>query len=399
MFLSNLALAFREIRRNLFRSALTVLGVVIGVAAVVSIVTIGNGASAAITERISSLGANLIIVSPGSGGRGPGGPGGMSGRSFTMEDVQEIRKSVYFIQSLTPTSFKPVFISTERTEQPSFAIGATPNYFITRDIKIEQGKQFEVGSKEVVLGAKAAKELFGRTSIVGESLELEGEIFTVAGVLEETTDGPFGFNQNKSILIPLTTMHRLWDKNQEISSILVKAVEADKVGQVKESLKELLRARRGLTEGMKSDFRIRGVDQIVDTVKETTGVITAVIGSIAGISLLVGGIGIMNVMLVTVTERTREVGVKMAIGAEASDVLWQFLVESSMLSAWGGLMGIGLGLGGGAIAAHFIEIPFTPNASLVLGAFGFSVVLGIVFGYLPARRAAKLNPIEALRHE
>ncbi|MEC9004004.1 MAG: FtsX-like permease family protein, partial [Planctomycetota bacterium] len=218
--------------------------------------------------------------------------------------------------------------------------------------------------------------------------------------LKAEEGGMFGRgNQADAIYVPIEDLHALPGQGRRVDAMFVDVVSAEKVNATKESINQLLRGRRGIEKDQRADFRIHGVEMMIEMVRQTTGTLTAVISSIAGISLLVGGIGIMNVMLVTITERTREIGVRMAIGAQGREVMFQFLVESSMLTAFGGAIGIGLGLAGGYLATNLIELPFRPDPMIVSGVFLFSVALGVVFGFLPARRAARLNPIDALRHE
>lgn len=405
MITSNVALAFREIRRNLFRSCLTILGIVIGVAAVIAIATIGNGATITITENISSLGANLLFVIPGTDQHGP--PRfdrmGATGRPFSMDDLRSIGESVEGVEAIAPSSTRPMFAKTESINLPTLVTGTTQEYFVVRDLELAQGQGLDTKLSDdrsaAVVGPQAARNLFGDADAIGNTFLLGDRQFQVTGLLETMGENAFGFSQDDSILVPIDAIASGQAENGGVGVILIKVTAPDRIEAVTASIKTLLRTRRELEEGHPSDFRIRGVDQIVEQVRRTTGILTSVVGAIAGISLFVGGIGIMNVMLVTVTERTREIGVRMAIGAQGRDVLLQFLVESSVLASFGGLVGIAVGLGGGAIATHFIGLPFRPDPLIVMAVFAFSGLLGIVFGFLPARRAARLNPIDALRYE
>lgn len=410
MFWSSLVLAAREIRRNLFRSSLTVLGVVIGVAAVIVIVTIGNGATAMITDSFSSLGAKLLIVSPGrERGPGAGGPGGGppgfgglgSPKPFQIEDVEEISK-ISGINLVAPLTMRPMFVQVGDVQSPLPITGTTGDYFTVRNMEFESGEweELEGESRSCVIANRVAERLFDTTSAVGKELKLDGVSYTVSGVLKAEERSMFGpLNQTSSIIVPIELLHQMPGQEGRVDAIFIDVTATDQVDPVRESITRLLRDRREIAEGKRPDFRVNGLESIVNMIEQTTGTLTAGISSIAGISLFVGGIGIMNVMLVTVTERTREIGVRMAIGAQGREVLFQFLVESSMLTAFGGILGISLGLAGGAVATTLLDIPFRPSVWVVLGVFLFSVVLGIVFGFLPARRAAKLNPIDALRHE
>jgi len=406
MLWSSLVLAAREIRRNLFRSALTVLGVVIGVAAVIAIVTIGNGATARITDSFSSLGARLLIVSPGMDRRGPPSPGSVRGssrgRPFTMEDYEEVGK-VPGVNAVAPVTVQPTFVVTEQASQPAAITGTTGNYFEVRSLPFASG-EWKTARKDQVAGCvvanQTAERFFGTIEAIGKEIDLEGTTYKVTGVLKAEEGGMFGRgNQADAIYVPIEDLHALPGQGKRVDAMFVDVVSAEKVNATKESINQLLRGRRGIEKDQRADFRIHGVEMMIEMVRQTTGTLTAVISSIAGISLLVGGIGIMNVMLVTITERTREIGVRMAIGAQGREVMFQFLVESSMLTAFGGAIGIGLGLAGGYLATNLIELPFRPDPMIVSGVFLFSVALGVVFGFLPARRAARLNPIDALRHE
>jgi putative ABC transport system permease protein len=406
MLWSSLVLAAREIRRNLFRSALTVLGVVIGVAAVIAIVTIGNGATARITDSFSSLGARLLIVSPGMDRHGPPSPGairgGGRGRPFTMEDYKEVRKA-QGVNAAAPVTIRPTFVVTEETRQPAAITGTTADYFEVRSLPFSSGQWTTARGEQsagCVVAHRAAEKFFGTVEAIGKEIDLEGTTYTVTGVLKAEDGGMFGRgNQADAIYVPIEDLHALSGQGGRVDAMFVDVVSAEKVDSTKKAISQLLRERREIEKGQRADFRIHGVEMMIEMVRQTTGTLTAVISSIAGISLLVGGIGIMNVMLVTITERTREIGVRMAIGAQGREVMFQFLVESSMLTAFGGAIGIGLGLAGGYLATILIELPFRPDPLIVSGVFLFSVALGLVFGFLPARRAARLNPIDALRHE
>lgn len=413
MFWSSLVLAAREIRRNLFRSSLTVLGVVIGVAAVIVIVTIGNGATAMITDSFSSLGARLLIVSSGREGGGPHGGGGPRGggppgfgdldspKPFQMEDVEAVRK-ISGVHLIAPLTMRPMFMQLGDIQSPLPVTGVTGDYFAVRSMEFESGgwEQSDEDQLGCVIANQVAERLFETTDAVGKELLLDGVPYTVSGVLKAEERGMFGpLNQTSSIFVPIELLHQMPGQEGRVDAMFIDVASTDLVDQVRDSIKKLLRDRREIPEGKRPDFRVHGLESIVNMIEQTTGTLTAVISSIAGISLFVGGIGIMNVMLVTVTERTREIGVRMAIGAQGREVLFQFLVESSMLTAFGGILGISLGLAGGGVATTLLEIPFRPSVWVVLGVFLFSVVLGIVFGFLPARRAARLNPIDALRHE
>lgn len=436
---SNIAIAIREIRKNLFRSLLTILGVIIGVAAVIAIVTIGDGAAARITSNFDRVGATTIIVTPGAERRGPPRPGsGSLGRPFEEADVDAVRQ-IDGIREVAATQPVPAYAITDEVQQPTLVTATTPEYLSIGGLTLAAGDGFAApiddGPIPAILGERAARELFGLipenqidarrederdgggpprgpfrrterdiepldpTLVIGREIDFDGTPFIVTGLLNRVERGAFGLNHNSSILVPLEAIAAGSGATPEIQMLLVAVDDVENMDAARSKIRAVLRKRRGLNENQRSDFSMRGVDQIVSMVKETTSTITTVIGLIAAISLLVGGIGIMNVMLVTVTERTREIGVRIAIGAEPNDVMMQFLVEASMLTTLGGILGLALGLGGGAIAAQIIDLPFVPNVIVIAGVMLLSIFLGAFFGFLPARRASKINPIDALRHE
>lgn len=426
---SNVSLAAREIRKNLFRSVLTVLGVVIGVAAVVAIITIGDGAAARITSSFDRLGASTVIVSPGGARRGPPRPGmGSDGRPFTMDDVDAIR-ALDDVVDVAPTQPVPAYVTTDFLNEPTTVLATTPTFLTINGLTFQGDEGLDAiydDAYPAVLGQRVAREMFGLmpegfqrrrerrgpfgpdeqeldpldpAEVVGKDFDLDGTPFRVSGLLDQAETGAFGFDHNRSILVPLEAAAGGADIEPEIRMMLISVSDVEQMDKARSNIRAVLRTRRGLSGDQRSDFSIRGVDQIVEAIQQTTGTVTTAIGTIAAISLLVGGIGIMNVMLVTVTERTREIGVRIAIGAEPGDVMLQFLVEAAMLTAFGGFVGLAIGLSGGAIASSFLDLPFTVNPLVVAGVMIFSIALGVLFGFLPARRAASINPIDALRHE
>jgi len=403
MLWSSLVLAAREIRRNLVRSALTVLGIVIGVAAVIAIVTMGNGATAEITSSISGLGDNLLIMTPGTRRRGPPGPMSAAARPFTLEDAPAIEKEIEAVEVAAGTTGTYLMASAGDERRPTVATGADAGLFKARNWKAAKGRlltpaDHKNAAKVCVVGSTVAKRLF-KDKALGKTISLGLLDCKVVGVIEEQGEGLFGMDQNDIAIVPISTYHAELSTKQDVSMILIKVRKAKDIRPTKKAIAKLMRKRREVTEKSVDDFRIAAVEEIADAVRTATGILTSVVSAIAGISLLVGGIGIMNVMLVSVTERTREIGVRMAIGARESDVLLQFLIEASLLAALGGVAGVAAGLAGAAVGAWYIGLPFEPSLWIIALAVVFSAAIGLIFGFFPARRAARLNPIDALRHE
>ncbi len=402
MLWSILHMSLREIRRNTMRSFLTMLGVVIGVGAVIAMVSIGQGATASVTERISALGDNLLIISPGAD-RHHGAPD--SGTTpFDMSDVAAIRKQITGLKAIAPTTAKAIVAVYGNTNWRTQVYGSTKEFFEVRNYTVAQGRllntQDEAGAASVcVIGETTRKELFGRESAIGAAIRLGRTPCTVVGVLTAKGSSAMGSDQDDVIVMPLTAVQRRIVGNRDIPTIFVSVANKDDTTRVKGQIESLLRERRRIAPGTEDDFNVRDMQEIVEAVSQTTGALTALLGAIAAVSLLVGGIGIMNIMLVSVTERTREIGIRLAIGALGNEVLLQFLVEAIVLATLGGVIGVILGMVGAYAATHSMGLPFVISPGLTVLAFVFSALVGVLFGYLPARKAARLNPIDALRHE
>jgi putative ABC transport system permease protein len=399
MLWSTLLMSIREIRRNSLRSLLTMLGVIIGVGAVVVLVTLGRGASAKVASDIAKLGNNLLIVSPGASRRGPAAN---TARSFERADVAAIRREVSGISALAPASQKQTLVVAGNRNWTTPVVGTTPQYLEVRGYTLASGRAFtdseaNSGRAVVVLGQTVREELFGAQDPIGQQVRVGRVPAEVIGLLASKGQAAMGQNQDDLVLMPLVTFQRRVAGNNDISSIYVSAAEGRPTILVQSQIESLLRQRR--RPSGEDDFNVRDMAEIAATMASATGAMTALLGAIAGVSLLVGGIGIMNIMLVSVTERTREIGIRLSIGALPGEVLLQFLIEAVVLSSLGGLLGILSGLTGGWFAARKLEVPFMVVPEIVLVAFLFSAAVGVVFGILPARRAARLNPIEALRHE
>jgi ABC-type antimicrobial peptide transport system permease subunit len=401
MFFETLKLAVQAIRRNALRSFLTLLGIVIGVGAVIAMVTIGNGTTAKVEADMAKLGSNLLFVRPGQFGPGRSSA---TARPFNARDLVALRSQLRGVKAVAPVargSATVVYGSENRT----VPITGTDNaYFITQDLGLREGRMFldgelRSGRAACLVGETVREELFGAVSPVGRNIRVGNVSCEVIGLLEEKGQSSFGTDQDDIVLMPLRTYHRRIAGNSDIGILYVSANDNVRTSKVQADIERLLRERRNITPGKEDDFGVADMKQIAATQTATTTILTILLGAVAGVSLLVGGIGIMNIMLVSVTERTREIGIRLAIGAQESQVLMQFLVEAVVLSLIGGVIGVALGLGLAAVASSAMKIPFILDPTIVLVAFGFSALVGIVFGYFPARRAARMNPIEALRHE
>jgi putative ABC transport system permease protein len=403
MFWETFKLAQREIRRNVLRSTLTILGIVIGVAAVITMVTLGGGATAQVTEDISKLGTNLLHVRPGQGHRGPGGARG-SAKPFEEDDAEAIAREVAGLAAVAPASNAAGQAIYGNQNWSTSVTGTTNDFLKTRNWSLASGRLFSSGELHAgravcMLGETVKKELFGGMNPVGERIRLGKIAFEVVGVLAEKGQSGFGTDQDDIVLIPLRTLQRRIAGNTDVSTIYVSAKDGVSTTKVQKDIERLLRERRRIGLNEEDDFHVRDMQEIVSTLTGTTRVLTALLGAVAAVSLLVGGIGIMNIMLVSVTERTREIGTRLAIGALEREVLLQFLVEAVVLSSFGGIFGIALGTGAAAVGATLLGVPFIANPSIMCVAFLFSGAVGVIFGYFPARQAARMDPIDALRHE
>jgi putative ABC transport system permease protein len=401
MWANTVLLALREIRRNLLRSFLTMLGIVIGVSAVITMVTLGNGATSAIQSQIASLGSNLLMVRPGQ----RLGPGGGGGPAFGVADVEAISGQIGGVRAVAPEVRSGATVVANGRNWTTSITGTSNDWFSIGNWTIAAGRGFEpdeekVGAAACVIGATVQRELFGANApAVGEALRVKQFSCTVVGVLAPKGQGAMGNDQDDIVVLPTATVQRRVVGHTRINTILVSMRDGSDAASVKASLDQLLRERRRLAEGEDDNFNVLDTRQIADTMSGTTRVMTTLLGAVAAVSLVVGGIGIMNIMLVSVTERTREIGVRLAIGALEREVLLQFLVEAVALAAIGGLIGIVLALGASLALSKAMQVPFVFDTSINVLSFVFSAVIGVVFGYFPARRAARLDPIEALRHE
>jgi len=401
MLWNALHVALEEVRRNLMRSILTILGIVIGVAAVITMVTMGSGATAQVTEQIASLGSNLLIVMPGQSL----GPGQRStAPPFDLDDAEAILAQVRSVRAVAPQSTSPATAIYGNENWSTTVTGVTDGFFAVRNWPVVLGRTFldaelRAGTAVCIIGDTVRKELFGQSEAIGERIRLGKLACKVIGLLESKGQSAMGRDQDNLVLVPLRTFQRRVSGTTDIAMIQVSISDALSTDKAKRDIVYLMRERRRVSAVEDDDFTVLDTREIAETLTGTTRVLTLLFGAVAAVSLLVGGIGIMNIMLVSVTERTREIGIRLAIGALEHEVLMQFLVEASVLSSFGGVFGIVVALAASAALADFMQVPFILDPAIVVIAFAFSVAVGVIFGYLPARRAAHLDPIEALRHE
>lgn len=402
MLLNTLLMSLREIRRNVLRSGLTVLGIIIGVAAVIIIVTLGAGTTRQVQDEIGKMGSNMLVLSPGAGQR-MGGQA-VTAAPFDLNDLAAIRREVDGLGGATPVNMRPTQVVVGNENRRINIMGSDSDFSQVRNWKVVEGRLFtpsEVrsGKASCIVGSSVKRDMFADQSPIGATLRIGKVNCDVIGVLESKGQAMFGGDQDEIVVVPIRMFQRRLSGNTRVDNIYLSARTPEDITLVKSEVDKLMRERRQIAEDAQPDFNVRDMTEVSTMVQATTGVLTGFLSAIAAVSLLVGGIGIMNIMLVSVTERTREIGIRLAIGALEKEVMLQFLIEAAMLSAFGGLVGILLGLLGAAAIAPALNVPFTLQPSTVLTAFAFSAAVGVVFGFMPARRAARLDPIEALRHE
>ncbi len=403
MLLNTLLLALRSIRRNLLRSFLTILGIVIGVSAVITMVTLGHGATQAVQTQISSLGTNLLMVRPGQR-QGPGGGGGGGAPSFKAADAQAIAAQIGGIAAVAPEARAGVTVVGNGRNWATSVTGSSNAWFEIGNWKLASGRGFSddeqrAGAAVCIIGETVRREIYGGTRGLGEQLRIKQFSCDVIGVLASKGQAAMGNDQDDTVVVPLATLQRRVTGNQRVNTLLVSMEDGSDSTRLKASLRQLLRERRKLAAGDDDNFNILDTQQLAETLSGTTKVMTTLLGAVAAVSLLVGGIGIMNIMLVSVTERTREIGLRLAIGALEREVLLQFLIEAVALAALGGLVGIVIATAASYVLAGVMGVPYLFDPGINLLSFVFSAGIGVLFGYFPARRAARMDPIEALRHE
>jgi putative ABC transport system permease protein len=402
MFGTTFVLAVRSIMRHKLRSILTALGIIIGVAAVVTMVTLGKATTAAVQQQISALGTNILQIRPGQGfGRGGGGP---RPPDFKPQDVEAIRDQVAGVTAVAPQAQTTATVIFNGANWSTTINGTTNAYFSVQPWPLVEGRYWnraeeQAGKGVCIIGSTIRTNLFRGGSAVGDRLRVNGISCDVIGVLSTRGQAGFGGDQDDVVIMPIKQVQRRFTGNPDVRLMLVGTDPDYNSAQIQSSITDLLRERRNITGTKDNDFNIFDTAQISATLTGTTTLLTQIVAAVAGISLVVGGIGIMNIMLVSVTERTREIGIRLAIGAVASEVLMQFLVEAVVLSMLGGVIGLLLAQVAVALMSYLGSLPFLFDIQINTIAFLISAVIGIVFGYFPARRAASLNPIDALRHE
>jgi putative ABC transport system permease protein len=398
-----IVLAISSIRRNVMRSFLTVLGIIIGVASVIILVTLGNGVTSSVASSLNSLGANKLIMIP-SQDRDPGSGTRQESKLFDYEDIEALRSEISGVSEVAPQASSSMQAIYGNANWSTKVYGVDNAYLRLNNWTIVSGREFtdselSGGSSVCILGETVHKQLFADQDPVGANLRLQSISCQVIGLLKSKGQGGLGMDQDDTVMIPIHTLQRRITANRKIGMVQIGYTDASDSTSIKKEVEKLMRQRRGLLTNQDSDFNMYDSAEVLATMTSTMNVLTALLSATAAISLLVGGIGIMNIMLVSVTERTREIGVRLAIGAFDHDVMIQFLVEAVVLSSLGGLIGILFGLSASFAGCRIMSVPFLLNWRVSLLAFIFSALVGVMFGFFPARKAARLDPIEALRHE
>ena len=400
MLWNTLLLSLRAITRNVLRSFLTILGVVIGVAAVITMVTLGKGATRSVSDQISSMGSNLLMLRPGQ----RFGPGADVAPNFKLADVEAIRAQITTIDAVAPVASLSVTAVYQARNWSTMVTGSTNDHFRAGNWEIVSGREFSEteersGRAVCVIGESVRANLFGAQNPVGSDIRIKQFSCEVVGLLKAKGQSAMGSDQDDTVVMPLRTVQRRLTGSQDVSRLTVAVREGASIDAAKEQLVLLMRERRNIAENEDDNFRVMDTRQIAETLTGTTRILTMLLGAVAAVSLLVGGIGIMNIMLVSVTERTREIGIRLAIGALEREVLLQFLIEAVVLASLGGLIGLALAAGASMTIARMMGIPYLFDPLTNILSFLFSAAIGVIFGFFPARRAAQLDPIDALRHE
>lgn len=393
--------AFRSIMANKLRSSLTMLGIIIGVAAIIAMLSLGEGAKAEVLESISRFGTNLLRVRPGAARLGHVRTGAVE--TLTIGDAEAIKKEIPGVSSVSAASSSMVQVKYANKNATSLVTGTTPEFIDINSFPVATGRFFDqnevrLAKRVAAIGTTVKQELFGDGPAIGEEIKIEGQTFTIIGVM--TSKGQTAwYDPDDQVFVPIETYQRRLFSQDHVSDIYVQVASVEEIASVKASTDRLLRARHRIAAGVESDFSIRDFSEFITTMKKTSQTFTVLLSGIAAVSLLVGGIGVMNIMLVSVTERTREIGIRMAVGARRKDILRQFLIEALVITITGGVIGIALGVSLGWLIARFGEWPAIVTPFSVLLGFFFSLLVGLVFGIYPARKASGLDPIEALRYE
>lgn len=403
MLWETIRLAVQAIFRNALRSFLTVLGIVIGVGAVIAMVTVGQGSTRQVTADVEKLGTNMLMIMPGQDAM-QGGPAGTADPMFTVRINDLIQEQLNVVEVSAPASMSRARAVFGNENRRTDIVGTDNRYFTAARWEIARGRLFDEseiqsGRPVCVIGETIRKELFGTSDPIGEVIRIQTLSCEIVGLLQSKGASTFGSDQDDFVIMPIKTFQRRISGNTDVSMMIVAVREGVATERAQQEIEALMRDIRRIGRDEDDDFSVMDMKQLATMLSGITGVLTGLLSAVAAVSLLVGGIGIMNIMLVSVTERTREIGIRLAIGAQAHQVLMQFLVEAIILSLFGGVIGIVVGLGLGLLGANMLSIPFIPDPKIVLLAFAFSAAVGVVFGYFPARRAARMNPIDALRRE
>jgi len=397
-------IAGESIRKNKMRTLLTMLGIVIGVGAVIIMVAVGQGAQKSIANQINALGTNLLIVTAGSSNQGGVSQGAATFNRITIQDADKLKSEGTLFSGVSPVVMTRTQVIAGGTNWRTSINGVSTDFQTIRDWQMQSGTFFTDNDvralrKVAVIGTTVATNLYQGGDPVGSQLQIRNVPFTVVGVLAPKGQNAGGQDQDDVVLVPYTTAQSRLAGNTRIGQILVSATASQDIPQAQEEVRDIMRESHRIAQGDDDDFTVRNQTEIANAAQGTTKIMTWLLASIASVSLIVGGIGIMNIMLVSVTERTREIGIRMAIGARGSDVLTQFLVESIVMSVLGGAVGLGVGVGGAQVLAHFTGWSTAVPVQAVAVAIGFSAAVGVFFGFYPARKAAALDPITALRYE
>jgi putative ABC transport system permease protein len=399
-----LRIALRALARNKLRAFLTMLGIIIGVGAVIAMVAIGEGAKSTIRAQIAALGTNVLIVLPGSNVQGGVRAGFGNVNTLLDADARAMARELPSVAFVSPVLRRQEQVVAANLNWGTLAQGVAPEFQQIRDWEVAQGRflhegDMESAAKVAVIGQTVARQLFGSDDALDAVIRIRNIPFRVVGVLVAKGQTGQGTDQDDTVMIPYTTMQKRLMRITWVQSIVVKAVSAERVDEAQEQIALLLRQRHRIGSGREDDFNVRNLSDIAEAATTTARVMAVLLGSVASISLLVGGIGIMNIMLVSVTERTREIGIRMAVGARSRDIMLQFLVEAVVMAATGGLIGILLGVGSSEVIKQWAQWPTLINPAIIAIAFLFSGAVGVFFGFYPAKKAANLDPIEALRYE
>jgi putative ABC transport system permease protein len=404
MWIMTLRIALKALARNKMRAFLTMLGIIIGVGAVIAMVAIGEGAKSTIRAQIASLGTNVLIIMPGTSNQGGVRAGFGSVNTLVDGDARAMIREVRAVAYASPVLRRPEQLVAGNLNWGTLAQGVAPEFQQIREWQIAEGRflhdgDMESAAKVVVLGETVVRNLFGNDDPIDSVIRIRNIPFRVVGVLAPKGQTGQGTDQDDTVMIPYTTMQKRLMRITWLQSIVVKATNAERVQEAQEQITSLLRQRHRIGPEREDDFNVRNLSDITEAATTSARVMTVLLGSVAGISLLVGGIGIMNIMLVSVTERTREIGIRMAVGARSRDIMLQFLVEAVVMAATGGIIGIFLGIGSSEVLKTWAQWPTLIDPAIVAIAFLFSGAVGVFFGFYPAKKAATLDPIEALRYE